>query len=158
MGEESPIAKPENNKSTYILYVAIAVVSLLLGYLLGNYVPFRAASTPNTGNQTSNQNTDNVTTNIPSGKGLLEITVTDSSGKPMVGIETDVALQPGPPEAWGTKEADTNGKTSFELAPGSYYVYFNMNRFPSGYVVPSEQKVTVLEGQTNKVTIVLAKS
>lgn len=145
----------KDKKTKYIIFVVIAIIFLSVGYLLGNFVPFQEIS--KSGNQTDGQN-NSITTNIPNGKGLLEVTVTGPGGEPMVGIETDVAVNPGPPETWGIKEADTNGKTSFELAPGAYYVYFNTNRFPSGYVTPPEQKVNVLEGQTKKVTIVLVKN
>lgn len=138
---------------------AVAVVALLAGYLLGNFAPLQKFST--TGNPASvddRKDENSQPASIPNGKGLLEVAVTNPSGAPMVGIEVDVAVQPGPPESWGTKEADVNGKAAFELAPGTYYVYFNMNRFPSGYKVPSELKVEVQAGQTKKVAIVLERN
>lgn len=130
----------------------IVIVFLVIGYLLGNFVPLRNFSSSNQADTDAGK-----TSNILSGKGALEITVTNSSNQPMVGIEIDVATQPGPPEGWGVKEADVNGKATYNLDPGTYYIYFNTNRFPSGYVVQPEQKVEIKEGQTKKITIVLQK-
>ncbi|MCR4277420.1 MAG: carboxypeptidase-like regulatory domain-containing protein [Candidatus Berkelbacteria bacterium] len=145
------------NKSPVGAFIVIAVISLVVGYLLGNFLPFRGSTTTN---QTSNPPGSTTTnTSIPSGKGILEVTVTDSSNQPMVGIEVDVGTKPGgQPEGWGAKDADTNGKASFQVAPGTYYVYFNQSRFPSGYVATTVEKAEVNEGQTTNVTIVLQKS
>ncbi|MFA5778198.1 MAG: carboxypeptidase-like regulatory domain-containing protein [Candidatus Paceibacterota bacterium] len=137
----------------------IVIVFLVVGYLLGNFVPLQNFSSSNQGNPTvGNQENDSTKiTSIPSGKGILEVTVKNSSNQPMVGIEIDVGVRPGPPESWGVKEANVNGTANFELAPGDYYVYFNMNRFPSGYKIQPGQKVSVQEGQIKNLTIVLEK-
>ena len=76
----------------------------------------------------------------------------------MVGIEIDVAVKPGPPESWGIKEANVNGVADFELDPGDYYVYFNTNRFPSGYKIQPEQKVSIQKGQTKNIKIILERN
>ena len=135
--------------------IIIAVISLVVGYLLGNFVPLQNFSGGNRCRQPEQQR--GKTASIPRGKGILEVTVENSSNQPMVGIEIDVAVQPGPPEDWGTKEANVNGVANFELNPGSYYVYFNTSRFPSGYKIPPPQKVDVQEGQVESVRIVLEK-
>jgi hypothetical protein len=146
------------NRSPIGTFIVIAVVSLVVGYLVGNFLPFRNSSTSSsqTGTPSSNSSTTN---SIPSGKGILEVTVTDPNSKPMVGVEIDVGTKPGgQPEGWGAKDADTNGKASFEVTPGTYYVYFNQTRFPAGYVSSTMEKVVVVEGQTEKLIIVLQKS
>lgn len=131
----------------------IVIVFFVLGYALGNFVPLQKFST----NTQDTANTGEVA-RISDGKGLLAVTVRDSSNQPVIGIEIDVAVQPGPPESWGAKEADTNGTANFELNPGTYYVFFNANRFPSGYVFPSSEKVNIEEGQIENITIVLEKN
>ena len=138
----------------------IIVVVLVAGYLLGNFMPLQNFSSSNqTTPATDNQKNENAkTTSVPNGKGVLEVIVKNSNNEPIVGIEIDVAIRPGPPESWGIKEANVNGIANFELNPGNYYVYFNTNRFPSGYKVQPEQKVNVQEGQIKSVTIVLEKS
>lgn len=138
----------------------IVIVFLVIGYLLGNFVPLRNFSSRDQGNPATYNKEDESTkiTSVPSGKGALEVTVKNSSNQPMVGIEIDVAVRPGPPESWGVKEANINGTANFELDPGNYYVYFNMNRFPSGYKIQPEQKVNIQEGQIKNVTIVLEKT
>lgn len=141
-------------------FIVIAIISLVVGYMLGNFIPLRnfSSSSNQTGDPSNNSGTA-TSTSIPSGKGVLEVIVTDSSNQPMVGIEVDVGTKPGgQPEGWGAKDADTNGKASFQVAPGSYYVYFNQTRFPSGYVSSAMEKVEVVEGQTAKIAIVLEKS
>lgn len=138
----------------------IVIVFLVVGYLLGNFVPLRNFSSGDQNNPaTDNQKNDNTkTTSVPSGKGVLEVTVKNSSNQPMVGIEIDVGFRPGPPESWGVKEANTNGTANFELDPGNYYVYFNTNRFPSGYKIQPEQKVNIQEGQIKNLTIILERN
>ena len=136
--------------------VVVSVVSLLIGYLLGNAVPLLNFSTDE--GPAANQDNEAVEpTSIPDGKGLLMVTVVNASGAPMVGIEIDVNFQPGQPEGWGVKEADANGTATFELDPGTYSVYFNANRFPVGYQTPPTQRVEVREGEIKTVTITLEK-
>lgn len=137
----------------------IVIIFLVIGYLLGNFVPLSNFSSSDQGNPaTDDQKNESAKTNsIPNGKGMLEVTVKNSSSQPMVGIEIDVAVRPGPPESWGIKEANADGTAEFELSPGNYYVYFNANRFPSGYKIQPEQKVSIQEGQIKKITIVLEK-
>ena len=134
--------------------IGVAVVCLLLGYALGNFLPLRNFST--TINEDGTQNIGN--TSVPSEKGILKVVVKDNTNVPMVGIEVDVGLFAGPPEPWGVKEADITGTVSYELDPGTYYVFFNSNRFPQGYTYPDPQKVTLQKGETNEVSIVLQKS
>lgn len=129
----------------------VVVLALLVGYFLGNFFPLQNFSTDKGA-------VSDKTTSVSNGKGVLEVLVSNSDGEPMVGIEIDVAVQSGPPESWGVKEADTSGKADFELAPGDYYVYFNTGRFPLGYATPVPQQIRVEEGQTQTVTIVLEKN
>lgn len=144
-------------QKSYTFITALSVViALLAGYLLGNVLPLRIFSAQNT--SPSSQTVGSGSTTIPDDQGRLEVIVKNSNNEPMVGIEVDVGVQAGPPPSWGVKEADVNGKASFDLAPGSYFVYFNMNRFPSGYAVPVEQKVEIKQGQTKSLTIVLERS
>lgn len=135
--------------------LVVAAACLLIGYLLGNFLPLNNLSSPNSLIETSN---NNQATSLVAGQGLLAVTVTNNLGEPMVGIEIDVGVRPGgPPESWGVKEADPNGQASYNLEPGTYYVYFNLNRFPAGYEPQPEQLVVVEEGQTSQVNIVLQK-
>ncbi len=126
------------------------VLGLAAGYWLGNIFPLQ--------NQNPGQTSQSSNSPIPSGMGRLEVTVTGENNAPMVGIEIDVAHNPGPPENWGVKEADMNGKATYDLAPGTYYVYFNTNRFPVGYVVAHEQQVQVSAGSVTKLAITLKKN
>lgn len=137
-----------------VLPFLIALVTLIIGYLLGNFLPLSNFSKP------YEETTDSATTEtnqIPDGKGKLIVNVTNTDGEPVIGIEVDVAAQPGPPEEWGVKEADFNGNVEYVLDPGSYYVFFNMNRFPTEYEIQPEKQITITEGEKQEISFVLSR-
>ena len=127
-----------------ILIILICIFCLIGGYILGSYYPLSGLF-PN------NNNPATATSEV------LTVTVLNENEEPMVGIEIDVAEQAGPPEDWGVKDADTSGKAIYNLEPGTYYVFFNTNRFPLGYVVQREQEITIVKGEPKEITIVLEK-
>ena len=139
-------------KKQTIFTVIIVVVSIVGGYFLGNVLPFDKFFTGSNNNSSISQESD-----IPNNQGRLVVKVQNTDNEPIVGIEIDVAVQPGPPEAWGVKEADVQGMAKYDLEPGSYYVFFNMNRFPSEYVVQPEKQVTIVAGQQQEIIFVLEK-
>jgi hypothetical protein len=158
-------------RKMWIVCILVGLVFFALGYLAGNYIPFRDEGVaPAPAGETTNDTvtdgmvneaggdstqTGGMVEDIPDGKGLLEVTVTGSDGTPMVGIEVDVNYSPGEPPSWGVAEADSSGVAVFELDPGDYVVYFNSNRFPSGYAMPDVREVTIQEGEVTRVDIVL---
>lgn len=128
-----------------LLIILITVIGFIGGYILGSYYPFQGLlpEKSDIATPTSEQ---------------LTITVINQDNQPMVGIEIDVAQQPGLPESWGVKEADTSGKAIYNLEPGTYFVFFNTNRFPQGYVVPREQEINIEKGKPQEIIITLEKS
>jgi hypothetical protein len=126
-----------------ILIILICIFCLIGGYVLGSYYPLSGLFPEN--------NTPTATSEV------LTVTVLNEDEEPMVGIEIDIAEQAGPPPSWGVKEADTSGKAIYNLEPGTYFVFFNTNRFPSGYVVPKEQEITIVKGEPKEITIILEK-
>lgn len=144
-------------KSKWIVWGMGIAVALLIGYIIGNMAPISQFQQDREGPGTETSDTDTADSDIPVGKGQLIVTVTDADGNPFVGIEVDVAQQPGPPEAWGVKEADLEGKVSYSLDPGTYFVFFNSSRFPVGYVVSPDKQVFIVEGETENVSFVLER-
>ena len=124
------------------LSILIYIICLVVGYILGSNFPYSGFI----GNKINIADNNSPT---------LTVNVVNDKNEPMVGIEVDVAIQPGPPEDWGVKEANTNGIVKYNLEPGDYYVFFNMSRFPQRYIVPSEKKVTIREGASEEITFIL---
>ncbi|MDD4382253.1 MAG: carboxypeptidase-like regulatory domain-containing protein [Candidatus Dojkabacteria bacterium] len=127
------------------LIILVFILCLIGGYLLGSFYPINGFLSNKTDIATDTSE-------------VLTVTVLDEDEEPMVGIEIDVSEQNGPPEAWGIKEADTSGKAIYNLEPGTYYIFFNTNRFPLGYVIPREQEITIVKGEPKEITIVLEKT
>jgi len=136
-------------KKIPIIVVIVALISVILGYVIGNLLPFKSFPESDDSGQITQDS------NIPDGKGRLVVEVMNTDNEPVIGIEIDVAFQPGPPEDWGVKETNTEGIAIYNLDPGDYFAYFNMERFPSEYVVQPEKKVTVINGEETIVTFVL---
>jgi len=139
-------------KKTTIIAIIITVLATIVGYILGNILPFKNFTKGIENNSPTTQNTE-----VPENKGRLVVMVKNTNNEPIVGIEIDIAVQPGPPEEWGVQEADLQGTVEYNLDPGSYYVFFNMNRFPNEYVIQAEKQVTITAGKQEDVVFILEK-
>jgi hypothetical protein len=128
-----------------VIPIIVALVALIAGYILGNLLPLSRFST---GGGSTSQTTD---------KGQLLVQVTDTEGGPVVGLEVDVAVQPGPPEEWGIATTDAQGVVQYDLDPGTYYVFFNTSNFPSEYVVQPERQTTITAAQKINMTFELER-
>jgi hypothetical protein len=121
--------------------IFIIIIAILLGYVLGNAFPF---------------NFSNLSSESDSEKGIqgntqLIITAKRAdTGDPVSNLEIDFATQPGPPPVGGMALTDENGVAEFNVQPGDYFIYFNQNTFPENLKMPSPEKITVVEGITNK--------
>jgi len=145
----------------FAVMAIVGVLALVVGYLLGSYFPLSGFSKGQNGDSTASQNNEvvDVTSGeMPENTGRLVVNVSNEANEPIIGIEIDVAKQPGPPEDWGVKEADTEGTAVYDLEPGTYYVFFNMNRFPTDYVIQPEKQVTIEEGEEATVSFVLKRN
>lgn len=135
-----------------ILALVIATITLIGGYILGSFYPisgfFRAQDSGSSGT---------LSTEIPNNKGRLLVTAVNEDGDPIIGIEIDVAEQAGPPPEWGIQETGLDGRAVFDIDPGSYFVFFNMNRFPDEYEIQPEKGVTIIEGEQTEVEFVLER-
>lgn len=136
-------------KKLLIIFI-FAVIGLAAGYFLGNIFPFK-----NDIEEDTSSNSE--VSNIPENKGRLIVTIKNADNEAIIGIEVDVAVQPGPPEEWGVKEADTEGVVEYDLEPGMYYVFFNMNRFPGEYSIQPEKKVTITAGEQEEMVFILER-
>jgi len=93
------------------------------------------------------------------GETILKVTASTVDGMPVSNLEVDVGKEPGPPPEGGKATTDENGTATFHVDPGSYYVYFNMNNFPSDLEYPKElYPVNVHEGKVNEINILLNHS
>jgi len=139
-------------KKFSILTIVFIVLAIILGYILGNVLPFNGFL-----NAANNNAQNTQVTGIPENKGRLVVKVRNNNEEPIVGIEIDVATQPGLPAQWGIKEANIQGLATYDIDPGQYYVFFNLNRFPSEYIVQSERRVIIIAGQQQNITFTLEK-
>jgi hypothetical protein len=83
---------------------------------------------------------------IPTGPGLLSVSVVDSSGPPVSDVEVRIA------PLGLTARTDAQGVASFELAPGDYFVDANLCCLGPGFIdyhVP----VTVIASQRASVQL-----
>ncbi len=74
---------------------------------------------------------------------------------PLSGIEVDVAVKPGNPPKGGVAVTDETGVATFNVKPGTYYVFFNDLSFPKNLAVPQPQMVTVSEGKISEKTLLI---
>lgn len=125
-----------------IIFTIGFLVIFLIGYGLGNVFPFSGFSSVENG---------------ISGKETLEVKLEMNDGAPVVDVEVDVAEKPGPPPQEGITTTNEKGIATFNLKPGSYFVFFNSNNFPKNLQIPEAEKVIVEEGKLNQKTIILQR-
>jgi hypothetical protein len=135
-----------------IIIFSIILISLIVGYLLGNFFPIFIF------------NSD--TTNPPfslsidkeqgiQGEARLEVFLVMDNGRLLDNVEVDLAEQPGSPPIGGVALSDDNGIAVFNVKPGNYFIFFNANNFPKNIEYPEPRAIEVLEGKTNQETITL---
>lgn len=79
----------------------------------------------------------------------LEVKIVAQNQDPLSNIEVNVSQEPGQPPVGGTMFTDETGTAVFHVRPGSYFIFFNSNNFPSGFDYPAPTPVRVEEGQSN---------
>jgi len=119
----------------------IIIISLLIGYALGNLIPF------------SGFNFLKIFQKGIEGTAKLEITLLMDNGTPLANIEVDVAERPGTPPSGGISYTDENGIAVFNIKPGQYYIFFNSNSFPENLIIPDPEPIQVQEEIINQYTI-----
>jgi hypothetical protein len=89
------------------------------------------------------------------GSAELKVTVVQKNGTPVVGVEVDVAKETGPPPEGGFKNTNDEGIADFEIEPGDYVIYFNMNNFPQELIVPEPVPINITGDNPILKTIIL---
>ncbi len=74
---------------------------------------------------------------------------------PLPNIEVDVAKKPGQPPKGGVAITNDQGIATFNIKPGSYFIYFNNLTFPKNLSTPEPQSITVVEGAANEKTLLI---
>ena len=131
-----------------LFLILVAVIFLLLGYVLGNFLPLsffgqEKSSLP----QADEQGIQ--------GNAQLEVILKTDTGMPLANIEVDVAEQPGPPPVGGLALTDENGVAIFNIKPGNYFIFFNDTNFPKDFENPPPQPVEVKADESDQTTIIL---
>jgi hypothetical protein len=127
--------------------IGLVLVLLIIGYIIGSYIPI-----------TGFFRTDSMDENADGGiigNAELNVTVLRSDKSPVVDIEVDIAIKPGPPLRGGAVKTDSNGIASFNIKPGTYYIFFNDNNFPVDLEYRDMAQVTAEEGKVTSRTIIL---
>jgi hypothetical protein len=125
----------------------IILILLIIGYIIGSYIPIKGFF-----------RTDSMDENVDGGiigNAELNVTVLRSDKSPVVDIEVDIAIKPGPPLRGGVVKTDSNGLASFNIKPDTYYIFFNDNNFPADLEYRDMLQVTVEEGKVINRTIIL---
>lgn len=123
-----------------IVKILVVIIVFLLGYALGNFLPFSGFGEQGKG---------------ITGSAKLEVTILMENNKPVANLEVDVAEKPGPPQLGGTAETNENGVATFNIQPGNYFIYFNSGNFPQNLKESSPQQIQISEGSVSKTTIIL---
>lgn len=126
-----------------IKLVVILLVVLVLGYALGNILPFNLSLF-------SGQSI--------AGDAKLEVKLVMDNGNPLSNIEVDVGEKTGPPPKGGVAVTNESGVATFSIKPGSYVIYFNLGTFPKNLDWPQggpETKILVEENRVNEKTLIL---
>jgi len=129
--------------------IFIIVVFFLLGYIVGNFYPLGIFSVIRSFIIPSETITGDVE---------LKVTVLDEKKNPIPNLEVDLdkSLPPSPARMLFV-DTDENGVATFQLKPGTYFVFFNANNFPNDFRIPRAQKIDVKSGQVNELTIILKR-
>lgn len=123
-----------------IVKILVVITIFLLGYALGNFLPFSGFGEQEKG---------------IAGTAKLEVTILAENNKPVANLEVDVAEKPGPPKLGGTAETNENGVATFNIQPGNYFIYFNSGNFPQNLKEGEPRPIQVIEGSVSKTTITL---
>ena len=129
--------------------IFIAVGFFILGYIVGNFYPLGILSVirPFVGSS-----------GTISGDVELKVIVLDEKKNPIPNLEVDLDKNvPPSPARMLVVETDENGVATFQLKPGTYFVFFNGNNFPNDFQMPTTRKIDVKSGQVNELTIILKR-
>jgi hypothetical protein len=129
--------------------IFIAVGFFILGYIVGNFYPLGILSVirPFVGSS-----------GTISGDVELKVIVLDEKKNPIPNLEVDLDKNvPPSPARMLVVETDENGVATFQLKPGTYFVFFNGNNFPNDFRIPNTRKIDVKSGQVNELTIILKR-
>jgi|GEM_PF-2027054 len=137
------IPKAKFNMKGKIIFISIIV--FCLGYLVGNFFPLGIISL--------------IRPSEPiSGDVELKVTVLDEKRNPISNLEVDLDKKvPPSPARMLFATTDENGIATFQLKPGTYFVFFNSLNFPNDFQIPLTRKVDVKSGQVNELTITLKR-
>jgi hypothetical protein len=129
------------------------VIVFVVGYAVGNFLPFN-------GFGTGKQSTTSTSSNLPSvssaqNQTQLKIKAVTKTGSPVSQLEIDVAEKPGPPPQNGAEITNENGVAIFNIEPGNYFVYFNSGNFPKNLKEPKPERIQIVSGNANEKTITL---
>jgi hypothetical protein len=129
--------------------IFIIVVFFLLGYIVGNFYPLGILSVIRS---------FIIPSGTISGDVELKVTVLDEKKNPIPNLEVDLdkSLPPSPARMLFV-DTDENGVATFNLQPGTYFVFFNGNNFPKDFQIPNTRKIDVKSGQVNELTIILKR-
>lgn len=121
------------------------IIVFVVGYAVGNFFPFSGF-----GKNAGSEGGIGI-----KGSAKLEVTILDSSSKPVTNLEVDVAEKPGPPLPGGDSLTNQDGVATFNIKPGNYVIFFNSGNFPQNLQESEIQPIQVVEGSVNKKTITL---
>jgi len=127
----------------------IIIVFFLLGYIVGNLYPLGILSLirPFVG-----------PSGTISGDVELKVIVLDEKKNPIPNLEVDLDKNvPPSPARMLFVDTDENGVATFQLKPGTYFVFFNGNNFPNDFQMPTTRKIDVKSGKVNELTIILKR-
>jgi hypothetical protein len=129
--------------------IFIIVVFFLLGYIVGNFYPLGILSMIRSFIIPSGTITGDVE---------LKVIVLDEKKNPISNLEVDLDKNvPPSPGRMLFVDTDENGVATFQLKPGTYFVFFNGNNFPNDFRIPNTRKIDVKSGQENELTIILKR-
>jgi len=133
-----------------ITLILLIIISLFIGYFLGNLFPIDILKSDNNPFDLSVNKTEGI-----QGNARLEVTLLMDNGMPLSNVEVDLAENPGPPLTGGVALSDENGLAVFNIMPGNYFIFFNDNNFPKNVEVPEPEPVEIITDKINQKTITL---
>ncbi len=117
------------------------LVIFISGYALGNIFPWNGFSF--SGGESI------------AGSAKLEVILQMDNGQPVANVEVDLGEKPGPPKKGGVSVTNENGKATFSVQPGNYFIYFNSGSFPKNLQEPEPQPIQISEENVSKKAIIL---
>lgn len=124
--------------------IIIFLTIFIIGYAVGNFLPIN--SFPRIGDKGI------------AGDAKLEVKLMMDNGTPLSNIEVDVGERSGPPPKGGVSVTNNKGIATFNIKPGSYFIYFNSTTFPKNLEWPAQEgpetKIQVEENTVNEKTLI----